>query len=67
MEEIVDFLGAKVPRQVPKLIDCDFNVDLLSDLDATLGFLEHCLVLGLLVKQVEQELVNIVLLVLVLG
>ena len=60
-------MGAKVPGKVPKLIDCDFNVDLLSDFDATLGFLEHCFVLGLLVKQVEQELVNIALLVLVLG
>ena len=49
-----------------ELIDGDFNVDLLGDLDAALSFLEHCLVLGLLVEQVEQELINIVLLVLVL-
>ena len=48
-------------------MECDFNVDLIGNFDATLGLVEHCLVLRHLVQHMEQELGNVVLLVLVLS
>ena len=60
-------MGAKVSSKVLKLIECDLDADLLSDFDATLSLLKHCLVGDLFVQQMEEELVNVVLLVLVLS
>jgi len=60
-------LGAKVLSNCLKLIDCDFDVDLLLDLDSAFGFLEHGAILSLFVQHVVEQLVNIVLLVLILA
>lgn len=65
-EEFVDFLGAKVPSNFLKLIERDFDWDLLCDLNAAFSLLEHGLVRHLLVEHVEQELVDVALLILVL-
>ena len=65
-EEIVDFCCAKVPSNFLKLIERDFDWDLLGDFDAAFSLLEHGLVRHLLVEHVEQELVDVVLLILVL-
>ena len=53
-KEVFDLLSAKVFRHRLKLVFCDFNIDLLSDFDAALGLLEHCLILSLLVEDMIQ-------------
>lgn len=60
-------MRAKVLGDLLKLINCDFDVDLVGDFDAALNLLVHGAILCFLVQHVEEKLVNVVLLVLVLS
>ena len=66
-EEVIDFSIVEVSCNSFKLINCEFDVDLLLHLDSTLSLHKDRLVLGLLVENVVKESIIVALGVLVAG